>query len=104
MTSGGARMRIFVIVLSIAFIGLSASSANAECTCRNRDIDVSEGKTVCVQTPKGPQLARCEKVLNVTSWRFLGEGCLVVGVEGDQHFVRRMTTKVHGLSICRYVN
>jgi hypothetical protein len=76
-------MRIFVIVLSIALFGLSASYANAECTCRNRETDVTEGKTVCMQTSKGPQLARCEKVLNVTSWRFLGEGCLVAHAPPD---------------------
>jgi hypothetical protein len=89
-------MRIFGVSFFIAFIGLSASFANAECTCRNRDINVTEGKTVCVQTSKGPQLARCEKVLNVTSWRFLGEEYLVaVGETNAKERERTVVLAAH---------
>jgi hypothetical protein len=69
-------MRIFITLFILVYTG---QVARADCTCRDRETDVTEGKTVCLQTPKGPQLARCEKVLNVTSWKFLGEGCPLAG-------------------------
>ena len=33
------------------------------------------GETVCLQTPTGLRLARCEMVLNNTSWKFLPDAC-----------------------------
>lgn len=50
-------------------------SAGENCTCRYKDAEVSEGQTACIRTPNGPQMARCEKVLNNTSWKFLEQPC-----------------------------
>jgi hypothetical protein len=74
-------MRIFFTLFVLFF---TVQNGAADCTCRDRNTDVTEGKTVCLQTAKGPQLAQCQKVLNVTSWKFLGEGCLVVEVSPDK--------------------
>ena len=52
-----------------------ASQAHAECTCRSVDGDVKQGETACIITSKGPTIARCEKVSNITSWKFLGTVC-----------------------------
>jgi len=51
--------------------------AGDNCTCRYEGNDVAEGNTICMATPKGRQLARCDRILNNTSWKFLGEGCPV---------------------------
>lgn len=48
---------------------------NGGCTCRHKDGDVLEGQTACIVTPKGMWMARCERVLNNTSWKVLGEPC-----------------------------
>lgn len=75
-------MRILCLVSAAAlFVLTGAAPANADCTCRNRGVEVPEGKTACIQTGKGPQLALCEKNLNVTNWRFLGQGCPTAGRE-----------------------
>ena len=65
--------------LKLALAGTLAAAA--DCACRNRGVEVPEGKTACIQTGKGPQLALCEKNLNVTNWRFLGQGCPTAGRE-----------------------
>ena len=77
-------MRILCLVSAAAlFVLTGAAPANADCKCRNRGVEVPEGKTACIQTAKGPQLALCEKNLNVTNWRFLGQGCPTAGREHD---------------------
>ena len=73
-------MRILCLVSAAALFGLAgAAPANADCICRNRGVAVPEGKTACIKTNKGSQLALCEKNLNVTNWKFLGEGCPTAG-------------------------
>ncbi len=65
--------------LKFALIGIGllvgSAPAAAECTCRARDVVASEGEVVCLNTPLGQRLARCDKVLNNTSWTFLQDGC-----------------------------
>lgn len=53
----------------------SVSSAAADCTCRSRGGETPEGQTACITTSSGSTLARCEKSLNNTSWKMLGQPC-----------------------------
>jgi hypothetical protein len=39
------------------------------CTCRAEGTSFALGAVVCMKTPDGPQLVRCERVLNNTSWQ-----------------------------------
>jgi hypothetical protein len=55
------------------FIG--SAPALADCTCRSRDVVANEGEVVCLNTPLGQRLARCDKVLNNSSWTFLQGAC-----------------------------
>jgi hypothetical protein len=68
--------------LKYALIGIGlfigSAPASAECTCRSRDVVASEGEVVCLNTPLGQRLARCDKVLNNTSWTFLQGACPTV--------------------------
>jgi len=49
--------------------------AGEECTCSHKDAKVLEGQKACIKTPKGMQMAECSRVLNNTSWKFLGTPC-----------------------------
>jgi hypothetical protein len=80
-------LRILCLVSAATLFGLAgAAPAKADCTCRNRGVEVPEGKTACIQTGQGPQLALCEKNLNVTNWRFLGEGCPTAGRKDEDAY------------------
>lgn len=68
----------YALPIAILFGTLTVPAYGGEnCTCRARNVEAREGQTVCVKTPNGAQMARCEKVLNNTSWRFLGTPCPV---------------------------
>jgi len=54
---------------------IGCQSALADCTCRSRDVVANEGEVVCLTTPLGQRLARCDKVLNNSSWTFLQAAC-----------------------------
>ncbi len=45
------------------------------CTCRAEGTSFALGAVVCMKTPDGPQLVRCERVLNNTSWQPLQTPC-----------------------------
>ncbi|MFZ1814178.1 MAG: hypothetical protein WBO55_01990 [Rhizobiaceae bacterium] len=65
-----------VLAISIAPVGALAGP-NGDCTCRHTGGDTVEGQTACIKTAKGMMLARCERVLNNTSWTFLNQPCPV---------------------------
>ncbi len=67
---------LIALALGIALPGIAdAAGPNGECTCRYKGQDVIEGQTACIATARGPTLARCEKVLNNTSWKILDQPC-----------------------------
>lgn len=54
---------------------------DARCTCRNRDGARHElGAVVCLNVDGRKYLARCEMVLNVTSWQKVQDGCPVASI------------------------
>ncbi len=57
------------------FVQVSPAFAGENCTCRYKDSDIGEGQTICMHTPNGAQMATCSRVLNNTSWKFLGTPC-----------------------------
>jgi hypothetical protein len=64
-----------VILLTSLFFVVSGQSAAAQCSCISPEGRVKEGETACISSVNGRTLARCEKVLNVTSWKLLDEAC-----------------------------
>jgi hypothetical protein len=79
------------LALTLCLTATAPMTAEADCTCVYAGGNVEHGQTACIQTAKGKQLARCEKVLNNSSWTFLNEAC---DVEQSQ----RVSTadKTHG--------
>ena len=74
-------MKTHSIILAVA-LGLSGLFvfhgpvyAGPECTCRFSGGEVAEGQTACIKSPNGMKMARCEKVLNNTSWKILDTPC-----------------------------
>jgi hypothetical protein len=71
-------MRLVLSSLAASMvIGAAVQPASADCTCRARGVVAAHGETLCIRTPEGVRLARCEKVTNVASWRFLDGPCPV---------------------------
>ena len=54
----------------------SAAAPQIDCTCRYRGEDILLGQAVCM----GGRLARCEMVLNNTSWSFTKEACPIASL------------------------
>jgi hypothetical protein len=57
------------------FMVPAASLAGETCMCVYKGGRVKEGETACISTANGPELARCGKFLNTTSWIRLGKTC-----------------------------
>jgi len=75
-------MRLILAGAAAALLtGVALSPAQADCTCRARDVVATHGETVCIRTPEGFRLARCEKVSNVASWAFLEKECLQIALQ-----------------------
>jgi hypothetical protein len=66
---------ILIALVSVLVIGGTNAWAGANCTCRGPGVEATIGETVCLKTPAGLRLARCEMVLNNTSWKFLPDAC-----------------------------
>ena len=76
-------MRSPALITAAALFAVSASPAFSDCACRYKGGETMSGQTVCIATAKGKELAICEKVLNVTSWRFLGQPCPTASNDGQ---------------------
>ncbi len=61
-----------LLALAAWLLGLSTAAANPLCQCRYAGSMYAEGQCVCMNTPNGQQQACCGKVLNNTSWSFIG--------------------------------
>ncbi len=73
-----SRIRSLFVSAAIALLlAAPPGIAGENCTCRGNGEDVEEGRVVCLRTASGEKLARCERVLNNTSWKILQEDCPV---------------------------
>ncbi len=69
-------MARFPLVFAVLFLACSAGQGFAHsCTCKYLGGDAKQGETRCIKTASGPKLARCEMVLNNSSWTVLDEKC-----------------------------
>lgn len=75
------------MVRTFAFLALtliaSPAFAGEDCTCSNKGNKIPEGQKACIKTSNGMQMAQCSRVLNNTSWKFLGTPCPTAQI--DQH-------------------
>lgn len=71
------RSALLSLTLAAASFAAQPALSDPDCTCRGNGKDIPEGQTVCLKTASGNRLARCERVLNNTSWKMLDEECPV---------------------------
>ncbi|MHA1569008.1 MAG: hypothetical protein ACTSXZ_06025 [Alphaproteobacteria bacterium] len=53
----------------------SGDAAQIRCLCRYAGTTYEQAECACLPTPAGPRLACCGKVLNNSSWMFIGDAC-----------------------------
>ena len=78
MAFGTARILLLAVILG-GLAPVSAAAAPA-CTCRYAGQTYQNGEYACIKLGGDYRLAQCSLSENVSSWRFLQEGCL--GVSG----------------------
>jgi hypothetical protein len=59
-------------------MAVPAAVDKRNCTCRFAGKKFGLGKVLCLKTPKGSRMARCELNLNNTSWKILSTPCNLV--------------------------
>ena len=71
-----------IFLLAVIFGGLASPPATAApaCTCRYAGQTYQNGEYACIKLGHSYRLAQCSLSENVSSWRFLQEGCL--GISG----------------------
>jgi hypothetical protein len=74
---------------------LSAPALGADgCYCRHKDGRTPLGQSACIRSANGGQMARCERVLNNTSWKFTGAPCPLA--EADRKMTPRPSQSRQG--------
>lgn len=69
-------MRYALVYFAATMAMVAGTAAADRCTCIANGQRIAEGETFCIRPNSGdPFLARCEIVLNNTSWRKLQDGC-----------------------------
>ncbi len=53
----------------------SGDAAQIPCLCLYAGTTYEQAECACLPTPNGPRLACCGKVLNNSSWMFMGDAC-----------------------------
>lgn len=77
-------MKRAFIILGVALLS-SPAIAGEECTCSHKGAKIPEGQTACIKTSSGMQMAQCSRVLNNTSWKFLGTPCPTAELNFDKN-------------------
>lgn len=70
-----SRRLAVAIAAVLAALIFTPAPARADCTCRYNGGTTDVGDTVCMKTPNGARLARCDMALNNPSWTFLDAPC-----------------------------
>lgn len=84
-------MRCGITRLGLAaalLVGLSAAAPGAvrgepTCTCRYAGQSYAVNACVCIVTSSGARMACCAKVLNNSSWTFIGDVCPVAAAPAE---------------------
>ena len=72
----------------------NAAHAGPNCTCRYKGADVALGQSVCMKTPDGPRMARCDRVLNNTSWKITDGPCPFVQAPTPGSDLKKLMARV----------
>ena len=70
-----------MVAAALAAFAFPPGAARADCACRYDGGTIELGQSVCMNTPSGQRLARCDMALNNTSWTFLDAPCPTAGLQ-----------------------
>ncbi len=84
------HMRIATVCLGFLSASL-ASPAYADCKCVANGKSYALGETACIGPPRQQRQARCEMVLNLTSWTFIEGSCLSASTAGNERLALMCT-------------
>lgn len=73
-----------ILFISLLFISTPAL-AGKDCTCSHKGAKTPEGQLVCIKTHRGLEMAQCSRVLNNTSWKFLGTPCPSANLNNNKY-------------------
>lgn len=66
-------------LIAFAMLVASQGMAFADCQCLANGRRYHHGEVACLILPNGSQLARCDMVLNNSSWKKIRDGCPEAG-------------------------
>ncbi len=66
---------VAIVLIVVAFSPQVFAQTKIPCTCRFQGADFGLGEEICMKRPAGSTMARCEMVLNNTSWKFTEAPC-----------------------------
>ncbi|WP_274629238.1 hypothetical protein [Arvimicrobium flavum] len=62
-------------LIILGALDFAVTPAAADCKCRANGKLFHHGEVACLSLPTGQQLARCDMVLNNSSWQKVQDGC-----------------------------
>jgi hypothetical protein len=68
-------MRLFPLLFALAALAPSGAFAEHKCQCLYQGKRFEQGQLVCIKVDGTARLARCDMLLNNSSWKFLSNGC-----------------------------
>tara|TARA_Y100000815_G_C13110496_1_gene412938 strand:+ start:214 stop:498 length:285 start_codon:yes stop_codon:yes gene_type:complete len=76
MQSPAAAYAALFSAFGLLAVGITSALAAPDCQCVTKGTRVDLGTVICLEvSPSVRYLARCERVLNNTSWKKLEDGC-----------------------------
>jgi len=69
------RLALALAAPLLVAVALPAVAGGIDCRCRYQGKYFEQGETVCIRVDGRAKLARCEMLLNNSSWTFLRNGC-----------------------------
>ena len=84
---------VAIMLIVLVFAPQVFAQTKIPCTCRFQGVDFGLGEEICMKRPAGSTLARCEMVLNNTSWKFTEAPCPVTELQPTVTISESMTTQ-----------
>ncbi len=89
------RLPLIAAVLLAAGLLSRAALADPDCQCRSNGEFFVQGEHTCIKTSNGYRLARCDMVLNNTSWTIIGDSCPLTELDEGQQQTPLKTALAH---------
>ncbi len=68
-------IRLIALLFALAALAPVEASAEHKCQCLYQGKRFEQGQLVCIKVDGASHLARCDMLLNNSSWTFLSTGC-----------------------------